>query len=54
MLTSRRTSLRGLCLQARTFATSRPVSVSLKINSDRLQETLHDTCKWGAAHSYGP
>lgn len=26
---------------------------SLKINADRLWETLHETCKWGAAHPYG-
>ncbi|KAK7438167.1 hydantoinase/carbamoylase family amidase [Colletotrichum acutatum] len=25
----------------------------LKINSDRLQETIHHTCQWGAAHRYG-
>ncbi|PYI09581.1 beta-alanine synthase [Aspergillus sclerotiicarbonarius CBS 121057] len=25
----------------------------LKINSDRLLETLHSTCEWGAAHRYG-
>ncbi|OTA90258.1 hypothetical protein M434DRAFT_33779 [Hypoxylon sp. CO27-5] len=25
----------------------------LKINADRLQETLHYTCQWGAAHRYG-
>ncbi|KZF24825.1 beta-alanine synthase [Xylona heveae TC161] len=25
----------------------------LRINSDRLWETLHETCKWGAAHRYG-
>ncbi|PYH49458.1 M20 family metallo-hydrolase [Aspergillus saccharolyticus JOP 1030-1] len=25
----------------------------LKINSDRLLETLHHTCQWGAAHRYG-
>jgi hypothetical protein len=25
----------------------------LKINADRLHETLHQTCQWGAAHPYG-
>ncbi|KAK1523851.1 hydantoinase/carbamoylase family amidase [Colletotrichum costaricense] len=25
----------------------------LKINADRLQETIHHTCQWGAAHRYG-
>ncbi|OJJ69792.1 hypothetical protein ASPBRDRAFT_56588 [Aspergillus brasiliensis CBS 101740] len=25
----------------------------LRINSDRLMETLHQTCEWGAAHRYG-
>ncbi|KAI1390815.1 amidase [Hypoxylon trugodes] len=32
--------------------TSKPLS-GLKINADRLQETLHYTCQWGAAHRYG-
>lgn len=26
---------------------------SLRINADRLWETLHQTCEWGAAHRYG-
>ncbi|KAB8238340.1 tryptophan synthase beta subunit-like PLP-dependent enzyme [Aspergillus alliaceus] len=26
----------------------------LKINNNRLWETLHETCEWGAAHRYGP
>ena len=25
----------------------------LQINGDRMMKTLHDTCKWGAAHRYG-
>ncbi|KAJ6161134.1 hypothetical protein N7470_004530 [Penicillium chermesinum] len=25
----------------------------LKINADRLWETLHETCKWGESHRYG-
>lgn len=25
----------------------------LAINADRLMETLHQTCQWGAAHPYG-
>lgn len=36
----------------RTLTTA--ASTSLRINSDRLQETLHETCKWGAANPYGP
>lgn len=24
-----------------------------RINADRLAETLHHTCQWGAAHRYG-
>ncbi|KAJ2997895.1 hypothetical protein NUW58_g510 [Xylaria curta] len=27
--------------------------MGLKINADRLNETLHQTCQWGAAHRYG-
>lgn len=27
---------------------------SLLINPRRLADTLHETCKWGAAHRYGP
>jgi hypothetical protein len=26
---------------------------ALKINADRLWETLHQSCEWGAAHRYG-
>lgn len=35
----------------RFFSTSR--LQSLKINADRLNETLHYTCQWGAANRYG-
>ncbi|KAL7928884.1 hypothetical protein V8C35DRAFT_317033 [Trichoderma chlorosporum] len=31
---------------------SAPAS-GLRINADRLQETIHHTCQWGAAHRYG-
>ncbi|KEY70132.1 hypothetical protein S7711_03368 [Stachybotrys chartarum IBT 7711] len=33
--------------------TSRAGSPGLRINSARLQETIHHTCQWGAAHRYG-
>ncbi|XHF98841.1 hypothetical protein AWENTII_002376 [Aspergillus wentii] len=32
---------------------SRARGSGLQINSDRLWETLHETCKWGAANRYG-
>ncbi|PWY83338.1 amidase [Aspergillus heteromorphus CBS 117.55] len=39
---------------ASTATASSPSSASgLRINSDRLLETLHRTCRWGAAHRYG-
>ncbi|KAJ9211970.1 hypothetical protein DTO166G4_6373 [Paecilomyces variotii] len=40
---------------SRKFATvTRPQGPSgLKINAERLWETLHETCKWGEAHRYG-
>ncbi|KAJ6442449.1 n-carbamoyl-l-amino acid hydrolase [Purpureocillium lavendulum] len=38
----------------RQFSTSSPrLSSGLKINADRLNKTLHETCQWGAAHRYG-
>ncbi|KAL3956876.1 hypothetical protein ACCO45_009722 [Purpureocillium lilacinum] len=41
-------------LNVRQFSTSGPrQSAGLKINADRLNKTLHDTCQWGAAHRYG-
>ena len=27
---------------------------TVKINADRLNKTLHETCEWGADHRYGP
>ncbi|KZL68124.1 beta-alanine hydrolase (N-carbamoyl-L-amino acid hydrolase) [Colletotrichum tofieldiae] len=39
--------------QARPFSTVRGPLSGLKINADRLQETIHHTCQWGAAHRYG-
>ncbi|KAJ5667009.1 Peptidase M20 [Penicillium longicatenatum] len=44
-----------LRLSARQFSTSarRHTPSGLRINSDRLWETLHKTCEWGAAHHYG-
>jgi hypothetical protein len=26
----------------------------LSIDAKRLNNTLHETCKWGAAHPWGP
>ncbi|KAK1961557.1 Zn-dependent exopeptidase [Colletotrichum sublineola] len=37
----------------RSLSTARGSLSGLKINADRLQETLHHTCQWGAAHRYG-
>ncbi|TEA13901.1 N-carbamoyl-L-amino-acid hydrolase [Colletotrichum sidae] len=40
--------------QVRSYSASARGSLSgFKINSDRLQETIHHTCQWGAAHRYG-
>ncbi|KAB8246030.1 hypothetical protein BDV35DRAFT_380895 [Aspergillus flavus] len=39
---------------AKQFSTtSRRQLSGLKINHNRLWETLHETCEWGAAHRYG-
>lgn len=40
---------------ARAFSTSSRLQAmsSLSINADRLWETLHETCEWGAAHRHG-
>ncbi|KAL7813354.1 hypothetical protein V8C26DRAFT_405677 [Trichoderma gracile] len=41
---------------ARRFYSASAISASassLRINADRLQETIHHTCQWGAAHRYG-
>ncbi|KAF7595309.1 hypothetical protein BBP40_006558 [Aspergillus hancockii] len=39
---------------AKQFSNSSRRQLSgLKINANRLWETLHETCEWGAAHSYG-
>ncbi|KAJ1028611.1 hypothetical protein NDA16_001777 [Ustilago loliicola] len=27
---------------------------SLRINSERMMKTLHETCEWGSTHRYGP
>ncbi|CAO1621274.1 unnamed protein product [Parajaminaea phylloscopi] len=35
-----------------TFA-ARALSRGLRINADRLNATLHETCQWGQAHRYG-
>ncbi|OLN90001.1 N-carbamoyl-L-amino acid hydrolase [Colletotrichum chlorophyti] len=39
--------------QVRSLSSARGSLSGLKINADRLQETIHTTCKWGAAHPYG-
>ncbi|KAK1850572.1 beta-alanine [Colletotrichum chrysophilum] len=39
--------------QVRSYSSARASLSGLKINADRLQETLHHTCQWGAAHRYG-
>jgi hypothetical protein len=45
---------RALHSNARQFSTATRLQASgLKINSDRLWNTLHETCEWGAAHRYG-
>ncbi|KAL6857352.1 hypothetical protein J3F83DRAFT_763692 [Trichoderma novae-zelandiae] len=41
---------------AKRFYSASPISApasGLRINAERLQETLHHTCQWGAAHRYG-
>lgn len=32
---------------------SRSPTSGLRINPDRLWETIHESCKWGSAHPYG-
>ncbi|KAI0409452.1 amidase [Xylaria palmicola] len=39
--------------QVRRLSITSNVPFRLKINADRLNETLHHTCQWGAAHRYG-
>ncbi|KAJ5093557.1 hypothetical protein N7456_009418, partial [Penicillium angulare] len=55
MYTTRRVARALQFAPTRGFSTScRLQSISgLKINADRLRETLHETCKWGEAHKYG-
>ncbi|CAG8202457.1 unnamed protein product [Penicillium salamii] len=45
-------SATGALGSARRFSTI-SASSGLKINSERLWNTLHQTCEWGAAHRYG-
>ncbi|KAI0486091.1 amidase [Xylaria cf. heliscus] len=40
-------------LQLRRLSTTSKPSLGLKVNADRLNETLHHTCQWGAANRYG-
>ena len=45
---------RALHSNARRFSTATRLQASgLKINSERLWNTLHETCEWGAEHRYG-
>ncbi|KAJ5504349.1 Peptidase M20 [Penicillium fimorum] len=46
---------RALHSNARRFSTATRLQASsgLKINSERLWNTLHATCEWGAEHRYG-
>ncbi|KAL4411060.1 hydantoinase/carbamoylase family amidase [Colletotrichum abscissum] len=39
--------------RVRSLSTARGSLSGLKINTDRLQESIHHTCQWGAAHRYG-
>ncbi|KAF6830367.1 N-carbamoyl-L-amino acid hydrolase [Colletotrichum plurivorum] len=39
--------------QVRSYSSARGSLSGLKINADRLQETIHHTCQWGVAHRYG-
>ncbi|KAJ5523039.1 hypothetical protein N7513_012583 [Penicillium frequentans] len=50
-----RSASHTLRLSARGFSTvtRRQAPSGLRINPDRLWETLHKTCEWGAAHRYG-
>lgn len=50
-----RSASRTLRLSARGFSTinRRQAPSGLRINPDRLWETLHKTCEWGAAHRFG-
>ncbi|PNP46375.1 hypothetical protein TGAMA5MH_02411 [Trichoderma gamsii] len=45
--------LRKASLSAAKRLYSASASAGLRINADRLQETIHHTCQWGAAHRYG-
>lgn len=55
MMQGTKRATRALRFNARAFSTSAFFAApsSLRINADRLWETLHETCKWGAAHPYG-
>lgn len=46
---------RALRSNARRFSTATRLHApsGLKINSERLWNTLHETCEWGAEHRYG-
>lgn len=46
--------LRPLAHAPRHFSSKTVRCLSgLGINSDRLQEAIHHSCQWGAAHRYG-
>lgn len=46
---------RALHSNTRRFTTTTRLQApsGLKINPERLWNTLHETCKWGAEHRYG-
>ncbi|KAE8367121.1 hypothetical protein BDV27DRAFT_143009 [Aspergillus caelatus] len=51
---TKRTGCALFANSAKQFSTtSRRHLSGLKINHNRLWETLHETCEWGAAHRYG-
>lgn len=46
--------IRALHSNAPRFSIATRLQASgLKINSERLWNTLHETCEWGAEHRYG-
>lgn len=47
----------GLVSRARTIALGRrflATDIDLRINGDRLNRTLHETCEFGTGSRYGP
>lgn len=52
---STKRATRALHSNARRFSTAIRLQApsGLKINSERLWNTLHESCEWGAEHRYG-